>query len=209
MIAAYAEDFLPAWDISDGVAVTVEANAEVAWEALMDVDLLELGRTAPLVGLLGGLRALPDIVAHVVHGEGTPRVPESLRLQELAKLPMADGGWVLLGETPGEVAFGLIGKFWRPVIEFAQVSDADGFRAFDAPGFAKTVYELSVQALGEDTSMLSGVMRTAATDEHSRRWFRRYWTLGVGSGAHVLVQSLLEAARHQAETRTPRPEPAG
>ena len=38
-------------------------------------------------------------------------------------------------------------------------------------------------------------MRTATTDEHARRWFRRYWTFGIGSGAHLLVGSLLESAR--------------
>jgi hypothetical protein len=42
-------------------------------------------------------------------------------------------------------------------------------------------------------------MRTATTDEHARRWFRRYWTFGVGSSAHILVASLLEAARRAAE----------
>jgi hypothetical protein len=42
-------------------------------------------------------------------------------------------------------------------------------------------------------------MRTATTDEHARRWFRRYWTLGVGSGAHVLVDGLLEMVRENAE----------
>ena len=29
--------------------------------------------------------------------------------------------------------------------------------------------------------------------------FRRYWTLGVGSGAHVLVHGLLEVGREDAE----------
>ena len=42
-------------------------------------------------------------------------------------------------------------------------------------------------------------MRTATTDEHARRWFRRYWTFGVGSGAHVLVGALLDSARQTAE----------
>jgi hypothetical protein len=42
-------------------------------------------------------------------------------------------------------------------------------------------------------------MRTAATDEQARRWFRRYWMLGVGSGAHVLVHGLLEVIRQDAE----------
>jgi hypothetical protein len=44
-------------------------------------------------------------------------------------------------------------------------------------------------------------MRTATTDEHSRAWFRRYWTLGVGTGAHVLVNDLLDLAREEAERR--------
>ena len=42
-------------------------------------------------------------------------------------------------------------------------------------------------------------MRTATTDEHARRWFRRYWTFGVGAGAHVLVNALLESVREDAE----------
>lgn len=48
-------------------------------------------------------------------------------------------------------------------------------------------------------SLLSGLMRTATTDEHARRWFRRYWTFGVGSGAHILVHALLEMVRETAE----------
>jgi len=42
-------------------------------------------------------------------------------------------------------------------------------------------------------------MRTATTDEHARRWFRRSWTFGVGSGAHVLVDALLGTVREAAE----------
>jgi hypothetical protein len=48
-------------------------------------------------------------------------------------------------------------------------------------------------------SLLSGLMRTAATDEHARRWFRRSRTFGVGSGAHILVHALLEMVRETAE----------
>ena len=42
-------------------------------------------------------------------------------------------------------------------------------------------------------------MRTATTDDQARRWFRRYWNLGVGSGAHVLVNGVIEEAREGAE----------
>jgi hypothetical protein len=195
-----AEDFLPVYDVSDAVAAVVEADRETAWQALLDVDLLKLGREAPLVGMLGALRMLPEVVGHLLHGERPAKPPESMRLRDLPSIPMYKGGWILLGECPGqEIALGLVGKFWRPVIEFARIETADEFRAFDEPGFAKTVYDLSVRELEPSKTLLSGLMRTATTDEHARRWFRRYWTFGVGAGAHILVGGVLESARRVAE----------
>lgn len=194
------EEFLPVFDVSDAVATVVESDRETAWEALLDVDLLNLGREAPLVGMLGVLRMLPEVVGHLLHGERPAKPPESMRLRDLPSIPMHEGGWILLGERPGrEIALGLVGKFWRPVIEWAGVRTADEFLAFDEPGFAKTVYDLSARELEPNKTLLSGLMRTATTDEHARRWFRRYWTFGVGSGAHVLVGALLDSARRTAE----------
>lgn len=63
------------------------------------------------------------------------------------------------------------------------------------------IYSLSVRAIDQHRTMLTGVMRTATTDEYARRCFRRYWTLGVGSGAHVLVNGLLDVTRELAESR--------
>src|SRR6266540_3148161 len=171
-----ADDFLPVYDVSDEVATVVDADSETVWEALMNVDLLDVGKRVPLAGVL-----------------------EALRLRELAGMPAEQGGWILLGERPGEeIGLGLVGKFWRPVIQYEHVG-ADRFLDFDEPGYAKTVYDLSVRPLPDGTSILSGLMRTATTDEHARRWFRRYWTFGVGSGAHVLVHALLETVRDTAE----------
>ena len=42
-------------------------------------------------------------------------------------------------------------------------------------------------------------MRTATTDDDARRWFHRYWTLGVGSGAHVLANGLIDLVQEMAE----------
>ena len=194
------DDLLPAYDVSDAVAVTVSADVPTTWDALMTVDLIELGRRRPLIGVLGGVRILPEIVAHVLHGEVPPSAPKRLVLRDTATA--TGGGWVLLGERPDdEIALGLVGKFWRPVIEYAHVN-AEDFRDFDEPGFAKTIYSLSVRPLGDgEKTLLTAVMRTATTDEHARRWFRRYWTFGVGSGAHVLAAGLADAARDAAEER--------
>ena len=195
-----ADNFLPIYDVSDAVATVADADRETAWRALLDVDLLKLGREAPLVGMLGALRMLPEVVGHLLHGERPANPPESMRLRDLSSIPLYEGGWILLGERQGEeIAMGLVGKFWRPVIEFARITTADEFREFHEPGFAKAVYDLSVRELGEGKTLLSGLMRTATTDEHARRWFRRYWTFGIGSGAHILVGALLDSARRVAE----------
>ena len=193
------DDFLPVYDVSDTVAVVVDAGPDEVWEALMAADLIEVGRRRPAVGLLGGLRVLPAAVGHLLHGEAPPHMPKHLTLKETARMPMGDGGWALLGERPGEeIALGLAGKFWRPVIEYAEVA-AEGFTSFNLPGYGKTVYALRVEPLPEHGCLLTGTMRTATTDVHARRWFRRYWTFGVGSGAHVLVQALLDMVREDAE----------
>lgn len=195
------DEFLPVYDVSDSVATVVAADVATTWSALMDVDLLEVGRCDPVVGFLGVLRILPDVIHHVLHGQLPSRPAGRLTLRNATLLPQEHGGWILLGERPGdEIALGLVGRFWRPVIQFAAVPAAE-FMSFDQPGYAKTVYALAVQPANEHHTLLTAVMRTATTDDAARRWFRRYWTLGIGSGAHVLVNALLEVARDSAESR--------
>jgi hypothetical protein len=142
----FADDFLPTYDVSDAIAVVVEADAASTWQALMQVDLLDVARRRPVVGLLRAARMLPDIAARLLHGERPPAAPGHMRLRDTA-----------------------------------------------------TMYELSAGDLGDGRTLLSRLMRTAATDATARRWFRRYCTLGVASGAHVLVNGVLEQARAGAE----------
>jgi hypothetical protein len=195
------DECLPVYDVSDAVATIVHADVATTWNALMEVDLIDVGRRRPLVAALGALRILPDLVSHLLHGE-TPSRPTRLRLRDAPTLPLGEGGWILLGERPqAEIALGLVGKFWRPVITFAPVTPAN-FRDFHEPGYAKTIYSLSVRPIDARHTLLAGEMRTATTDAHARRWFRRYWTLGIGSGAHVLVNGLLDVTREMAEART-------
>jgi hypothetical protein len=200
MTMTLADDLLSVFDVSDELAVVVEVGAAATWDALNNADLIDVGRRRPLVGVLGALRDLPEIATHLLHGERPLGAPVRLTLRDATGLPTIGGGWILLGERPGEeLALGLVGKFWRPVIEYADV-DAEHFKAFAEPGWAKTVYALGVTALDADRTLLRAVMRTVATDERARRWFRRYWTLGVGSGAHVLVHGLLDVVREDAES---------
>src|SRR5665213_1891364 len=144
MAMTLSDDLLPVFDVSDELAVVVEGDAAATWRALTSADLIDVGRRRPLVGVLGALRVLPEIVANLLHGETPPAAPSRLTLRDTTELPADGGGWILLGERPGEeLALGLVGKFWRPVIQYAEV-DADQFTAFGEPGWAKTVYALAV-----------------------------------------------------------------
>jgi hypothetical protein len=201
VVGTLADEFLPEYDVTDEVAGVVGADAATTWAALMEVDLVELGRHRSLGWVLGAIRVAPQRIGRFLRHEPRPTAPPRLRLRDMTQLPSGRGGWVVLRERPGEeIALGLVGKFWRPAIDYAAVR-AEDFRAFDEPGYTKTVYALSVRPLGGEQSMLSAVMRTAATDERARRSLRRYWTLGVGTGAHELAGGLIEAARKDAEQR--------
>jgi hypothetical protein len=199
----FADDFLPTYDVSDAVGVVVCADPAATWDALMSVDLIEVGRRRPLVGVLSAVRMVPEVAYGLLRGKCPSAMPKHLSLRDTAAQPDCDGGWVLLGERPGEaIALGLVGRFWRPVICYAHVAP-ERFRDFAEPGYAKTVYELSVRDVGEGRTLLTGLMRTATTDDRARRWFGRYWTLGVGSGAHVLVGGVIDRARELAESGAP------
>jgi hypothetical protein len=208
-VHTFADEYLPVFDESDTVAITVDAPPARVWRTLLDTDLIEVGRRKPLVGMLGGLRALPQVVVELLHGRAASAPTGSMRLTDLPSLGAAKGGWTLLGLRPVDrIALGLIGRFWEPVITFADVP-ATEFATFAAPGFAKTVYELAVAPLPDGRTELTATMRTGTSDAHARRWFNRYWTLGVGPGARILARGLLDVVREDAEGRTsPRQEAA-
>jgi len=69
------DDYLPVYDISDSVATVVQADVAATWNALMEVDLIDVGRRRPLIAVLGALRGLPDIMSHLLHGEAPPQAP--------------------------------------------------------------------------------------------------------------------------------------
>lgn len=199
--AVLVDEFLPAYDFSDSVATVVDADVATAWQGLLDVDLFEVGRRRPMMAVLGALRARPDVVSHVLHGALPDHAPTSLRLHDLTRVALGDGGWVLLGERPREeIAIGLVGKLWRPVVSTVRVT-AERFGDFSEPGFAKTIYSFSVRALDERRTLLSSVMRTATTSDDARRRVRGSWTFGIGSGAHVVATGITGLVREMAEHR--------
>ncbi len=200
MEQALYEQFLPVFDNSDELAVVVEADSTTTWRALVNADLMAVGKRHPMSAALGAVRMIPELMTGLLHGDLPDAPPASMRLGTMTDEVSGAGTWVKLGERPGEeLALGLVGKFWKPTIEYRAVA-ADDFAGFDEPGFAKTVYAFRLRPAPGGRTFLTAVMRTATTDEHARKWFRRYWTFGVGSGAHILVNGLLDMVRETAES---------
>jgi len=84
-------------------------------------------------------------------------------------------GWLVLGERPGrEIAFGAVGKFWQPVIEWRDVPQNE-FSSFAEPGWGKIAANFSVLPYGDHSTLVTYECRTVTTDPVSRRCFLRYW----------------------------------
>lgn len=122
-------------------------------------------------------------------------------------LARGDGlpGWLLLGEREGrEVAFGAVGAFWRPTIEWRDVALAE-FAGFAVAGYGKIAANFSMRPYGARRSLLTYECRTVTTDPASRRTFARYWWVVRPIVAHIMRATVATiGAQASSGVQTPR-----
>lgn len=186
------DDAMPTYDVTLAEHVVVQASPERTFAAARDLDFLRVH--TPLLVAAMWVRGLPAKVTHRAEG-----VPPTLLLSD-GGLP----GWVLLGERQAEeIAFGAVGVFWRPQIEWLDVSREE-FASFAEPGFGKIACNFSVRPYGDGASLLSYECRTATTDTDSQRAFLRYWRLIRPFVAHIM-RATVQTIRDDAELRPVTP----
>lgn len=145
------DDFLPQWDVRERHEVLVPLPPDLAYQAVKELDLSR----SLLIRMLFSLRGLPS--------------GNSLTLQNLTTV-----GFVVLAEDPpAEIVLGLTGRFWKMRGGIRRLN-ADEFVSFADPGFVKAAWNFRVQQSASG-STVSTETRVFATDERSRRSFRRYW----------------------------------
>ena len=183
--ALLIDALMPTWDASIAAHLIVRADPRRTFGAARDLDFLSVH--SPLLAASMWVRGIPDRLSR------RPSVtPPRLVLSAGDELP----GWVVLGEQPGrELAFGAVGRFWQPNIEWHDVP-ADEFAAFAVPGWGKIVADFSVVPYGEHASLLTYECRTATTDADSRVRFLRYWRLIRPFVAHIFRATVATIRDH-------------
>jgi hypothetical protein len=175
------DDFLPGYDVNEVHSITTSAAPAAVMEAIRELT----PREVPLLVALMAVRSLPAGLRG--------RRP---RLRGRLLDGFRHAGFAELHDSPGELAFGGIGRFWRADGGLRRV-DANEFRAFAEPGWAKAAFNFEVEPVGKRT-VVTTETRIAATDATSRRSFVRYWRV-IGPGSALIRVAWLRAIRRRAE----------
>ena len=100
-----------------------------------------------------------------------------------------------LDEDPGhELVLGIVGRFWTIFGGLQKIHSGDEFRNFETPGYAKAVWNFSVEESNGRTC-LSTETRIRCIDDASRRSFGRYWTLIRPFSGLIRIKMLNEIKR--------------
>jgi hypothetical protein len=178
--------FLHVYDVNEVHSARVAAPPADVLAAARAVT----AREVPLLVVLMALRRLPAAVR---------RRRPSLAFRALDRpllTAVTRSGFVTLADRPDELVLGVIGRFWTADGGVLPVS-AEGFEAFEEPGFAKAVVNFYVREAGDGT-LLTTETRIRGTDDSAKRSFRRYWRV-VMPGSAAIRRAWLRAIRRRAE----------
>lgn len=164
-----ADRFAPDFTVMQTQHLVVGAPVTRAYAALRALDYTEVG--GGMASAAFRARQLPERWKNRHHR--MPRQRTRLTFDDLA----AGWEWTILGERPGaEIAIGVGGRFWTPVVEWRRI-EPDEFLAFDEPGYGKILQSLSVLPYGKPRSLLTHDTRVVISDRVSRAKFRAYWAV--------------------------------
>lgn len=181
------DELLPRYDVVERHQIKILAPARIVYEAVRELDLSD----SRVVRLLFRLREVP--------GSFRSKHRDARRLG-LTLRDLVAGGFIVLGERPNEeIVLGVVGRFWTASGNIKRM-DADAFNAFLSPGFAKAVWNFSVNQGEAGTTNLATETRVLCLDDSSRRRFKLYWTF-IAPFSGVIRKEALRVVKIAAETK--------
>ncbi len=145
------DEFLSEYDFIETHDIAIQADAADIYRVANEIDFSE----SLIIRWLMRLRGMSV---------------GNLRLSDLGRFRFE-----MLGETLNEeMVIGLVGRFWS-LGGGLQKIDAASFKEFDKAGYAKAVWNFSMDE-DTDSTRLTTETRIKCLDDESRRRFARYWT---------------------------------
>jgi hypothetical protein len=175
--------FIPKYEVREVHQTRVAAPADVTFRVAHELDLQ---RSTIVRAIFTGRELL-------MGAERSKREHTSGFLEDVL-----GQGWRILAEEPRrEVVVGAVTQPWKADVEFRGM-EPEEFAAFNEPGFAKIVWTLGVDPLGEKASVFRTETRVATTDAESRSRFRRYWSV-YSPGILLIRYETLRLVKREAE----------
>ena len=172
------DELLPEYDVHEVHRRRYAADAvavRLALEGLRASDL-------PVTRVLMAVRTLPSVLLG-----GRARRDSRPLLDQLTS-----SGFARVVDTPGEAAFAVVGRFWRPDGDRRPpVADAAEFASFAEPGVAKAVMSFELRPVDGGTELVTET-RVLTTSAGARRAFLTYWRV-VGPFSALIRRELLAA----------------
>jgi hypothetical protein len=190
------DELMPRWDATRVESRVVRAPMGVVFDEALHLDFLDVPRRHFAVRALFAVRSAAErVVNALLFRKAKPAAtPLTMRLTDLPQ----SGEWVRLGNSrPFEFAFGAIGRFWAGETNWLE-SDAEVFRSFDLPGYARIACHFHLSPQADGVTLLKYEARTSATDHASRKAFLRYWWL-VSFFVGIVMRATLTQIRKSAE----------
>jgi hypothetical protein len=173
---------MPRPDVSARYQTRVKASLKRTREAMCDADFSQL----PLTRILMGLRKL---------GWGRQKAEQAASREERLR---AAGFISIPTGSENEVLLGVVGRFWRPDSGTVRGLTADEIIAFEREGFAKGMWNFTVERESESVTCLATETRVLAYGISARRKFRAYWLL-VGPFSGLMRKEMLRMVKRRAE----------
>ncbi|MFD1546819.1 hypothetical protein [Nonomuraea guangzhouensis] len=166
------DDFIPRPDAAERHSIVINASRDRVWQALTHLGPQDIRLAKPLFAVRRLFSRTPSDQQKQARPTFTPLAEEPMR----------------------EIVLGTIGQWWRlgRAEHTPTIGDADDFRAFDRPGYAKGTFSFLLDDAGPGRIRLVTETRVIATSPDARRAFRRYWiVIRLGSG---LIRRIILAA---------------
>jgi hypothetical protein len=182
---AVLDRFMPAYDVVERHHIRVSAPADVTFAAASELD----PNQSAIVRAIFRAREL-------AMGSHPARRPEAAGF-----IPQMRGiGWGVLAEIPGrEIVMGAVTQPWLADVVFRALPPGE-FASFREPGYAKILWTLRADPIGDGESVFRTETRVTTTDPVARAKFRQYWAF-VSPGIVIIRWMLLGPVKAEAERR--------